>query len=137
MILSKLMNRLRPLVSTPIFGFSSKETIFGKIARKEMKANIVYEDDKCLAFKDISPQAPIHIILIPKITEIEHLSQVKEQHKDILGHLLYTAAQIAKEQKIAETGWRMVINDGKHGQQTVDHLHLHIIGGKQLTWPPG
>ena len=133
-MLFNILRNTKPLISFPKTPFS---TIFGKIARKEIKADIVYEDDKCLAFKDINPQAPTHIVLIPKIEKIDHLNKVEKEDKELLGHLLYTAAQVAKQQNIDQSGWRLVINDGKHGQQTVNHLHLHIIGGRQLKWPPG
>ncbi len=123
--------------SIKFFSSTPKETIFGKIIDKKIKADIVYEDEQCLAFRDISPQAPTHIILVPKTTEIPRLSQAQEKHKNILGHLLYTASVIAKQEKLAENGWRLVINDGKYGQQTVEHIHLHIIGGRQFRWPPG
>ena len=113
-----------------------EDTIFGKIARKEIKSDIVYEDDLCLAFRDLHPQAPVHVILIPKkLQGLTQLSKAKPEHKDILGHLMIAAANIAKKEKLEE-GWRLVINDGKHGGQSVYHLHIHILGGKQLGWPP-
>eukprot|EP00184_Porphyridium_aerugineum_P008443 CAMPEP_0184691916 /NCGR_PEP_ID=MMETSP0313-20130426/608_1 /TAXON_ID=2792 /ORGANISM="Porphyridium aerugineum, Strain SAG 1380-2" /LENGTH=127 /DNA_ID=CAMNT_0027149695 /DNA_START=193 /DNA_END=576 /DNA_ORIENTATION=+ len=114
-----------------------QDTIFGKIARKEIPANIVYEDNLCLAFRDISPQAPTHILVIPK-EPISQLSKADEsKHTMLLGHLLIAANKAAAIDGLDKTGFRVVINDGKHGCQSVYHLHLHVIGGRQLGWPPG
>lgn len=110
-------------------------TIFKKIIDKEIPANIVYEDDLCLAFHDVNPQAPTHILIIPKITEIDKLSNAQEKHKDILGHLLLKAKDIAKEQNLSD--FRLVINNGEEAGQSVFHLHLHILGGRPMNWPPG
>ncbi len=113
-----------------------EDTIFGKIARKEIKSDVVYEDDQCLAFRDIHPQAPTHIILVPKAHHgLTRLMKATDSHVALLGHLMVAAAKIAKQEKLEE-GWRLVINDGKFGGQTVYHLHIHILGGKQLGWPP-
>lgn len=115
-----------------------ESTIFDKIVAKEIPSDIVYEDDECMAFKDISPQAPTHIVLIPKKRgNLAKLSLAQESDKAILGHLMYTAKIVAEKAGIAESGYRVVVNDGKEGCQSVYHLHLHIIGGRQLTWPPG
>jgi len=115
-----------------------EDTIFGKIARKEIPSNVVYEDDQVLAFRDIAPQAPIHIVLIPKVKDgLTQLSRVEERHKALLGHLVYVAAEIARKEGLAEDGWRLVINDGRNAGQTVFHLHLHILGGREMAWPPG
>ncbi|KRX10066.1 HIT-like domain [Pseudocohnilembus persalinus] len=112
-------------------------TLFDKIVRKEIPANIIYEDDICLAFRDISPQAPVHVILIPKDRNgLTQLSKAEEKHKDLLGHLMIAAAKVANQEKL-EKGWRLVINDGPEGCQSIYHIHLHILGGTQLTWPPG
>ena len=114
-----------------------EDTIFGKIARKEIKSDIVYEDDLCLAFRDIQPQAPIHIVLIPKEHKgLTRLSKAGPEHKDLLGHLMVKAAEIANKEKLAN-GWRLVVNDGKDGSQSIYHLHLHILGGRKMGWPPG
>lgn len=110
-------------------------TIFTKIINKEIPADIVYEDDICLAFKDINPQAPTHILVIPK-KEIPSLQEVKPEDQQILGHLLLKVSQIAKEQKL-DKGYRVVVNTSDWGGQTVHHIHLHIIGGRQMNWPPG
>merc|ERR1711934_667140 len=116
---------------------SEGPTIFDKIISKEIPANVIYEDDKCLAFRDINPQAPVHFLVIPKVRDgLTRLSRAHEGHKDILGHLLYTAQKVAKDENLGE-GFRVVINDGPDGCQSVYHLHLHVIGGRQLTWPPG
>ncbi|PSN11473.1 histidine triad nucleotide-binding protein [filamentous cyanobacterium CCP5] len=114
----------------------SGDTIFGKIIRKDIPANIVYEDDLCLAFTDISPQAPTHILVIPK-KPIPSLTEAENADKALLGHMLLTVKQIAHDQGLAETGYRVVINTGDNGGQTVFHLHMHLLGGRALQWPPG
>ena len=111
------------------------DTIFGKIIRREIPANIVYEDDLALAFKDVNPQAPTHILVIPK-KPIPRVSEAESDDQNLLGHLLLTAKKVAEEAGL-ENGYRVVINNGKDGGQTVDHLHLHILGGRQMQWPPG
>lgn len=114
----------------------SEETIFSKIIRREIPAAIVYEDDDCLAFRDIQPQAPTHILVIPKeaIAGVQHAAP---EHGRLLGHLLLKASQIAAEQGLAATGYRLVINAGADGGQTVGHLHVHLLGGRPMQWPPG
>ncbi|MGJ3246597.1 MAG: histidine triad nucleotide-binding protein [Elainellaceae cyanobacterium] len=113
----------------------ASETIFSKIIRREIPADIVYEDDLCLAFNDINPQAPTHILVIPK-QAIAQLSDTESKDHALMGHLLLTAKRVA-EQAGLENGYRVVINTGQDGGQTVYHLHLHILGGRQMTWPPG
>uniref|UniRef100_A0A7M6DN27 HIT domain-containing protein n=2 Tax=Clytia hemisphaerica TaxID=252671 RepID=A0A7M6DN27_9CNID len=120
---SKKLNKM----ATPEGG----STIFGKIIRREIPADIVYEDDQCLAFKDINPQAPVHVLVIPK-KPISQLSKAEDSDEQLLGHLLIAAKRVAKEMKIADDGFRIVINDGPNGGQEVYHLHLHVLGGKQL-----
>ena len=111
-------------------------TIFDKIIDKSIPANIIYEDDQCLAFRDISPQAPTHFLVIPKVRAgLTQLSKATEDHKGVLGHCLFVAQSVAKKE--CPEGFRVVINDGKEGCQSVYHLHLHVLGGKQLSWPPG
>jgi len=111
-------------------------TVFDKILSGEWSSDKVYEDDQVLAFKDISPQAPFHAVLIPKEQNgLTQLCNAREDQKAILGHLMFVAAQIG--QKECPNGYRVVVNDGKDGAQSVYHLHLHILGGRQLTWPPG
>lgn len=111
------------------------DTIFGKIIRREAPAEIVYEDDLCLAFKDIHPQAPVHILVIPK-KAIAQLADAESHDHALMGHLLLTAKRVA-EQVGLTNGYRIVINNGPDGGQTVYHLHLHILGGRPMQWPPG
>ncbi|CAI8595123.1 unnamed protein product [Vicia faba] len=116
---------------------SDSPTIFDKIINKEIPSTVVYEDDKVLAFRDINPQAPVHILIIPKVRDgLTGISKAEERHFDILGRLLYTAKLVAKQEGLAE-GYRVVINDGPQGCQSVYHIHVHVIGGRQLNWPPG
>jgi histidine triad (HIT) family protein len=111
------------------------ETIFGKIVRGEIPCDKVYEDDKALAFRDINAVAPTHILVIPK-EDIEDISKVREG-SGLLDHLFTVATKIAKDEGIEETGYRLVVNKGANGGQSVDHLHIHILGGRQMVWPPG
>ncbi|OAY71495.1 14 kDa zinc-binding protein-like [Ananas comosus] len=112
-------------------------TIFDKIIAKEIPSTIVYEDEKVLAFRDISPQAPVHVLLIPKIRDgLTQLGKAEPRHSEILGHLLYAAKVVAEKEGIAD-GFRVVINNGPDACQSVYHLHLHILGGRQMKWPPG
>ncbi len=110
-------------------------TLFQKIIAGEIPCRKVYEDDLCLAFHDIAPQSPVHILLIPKILEIDKLSSAKVSHQNLLGHLCLKAAQIAQSQNLAD--YRIVINNGEKAGQSVFHLHLHILGGRPFSWPPG
>ncbi|HYW20879.1 MAG TPA: histidine triad nucleotide-binding protein [Nodularia sp. (in: cyanobacteria)] len=111
------------------------ETIFSKIIRREIPVDIVYEDDLALAFKDVNPQAPVHILVIPK-KPIVKLADAQAQDQALLGHLLLTAQRVAAEAGL-NNGYRLVINNGADGGQSVYHLHLHILGGRQMDWPPG
>lgn len=111
-------------------------TLFKKIIDKEIPADIVFEDERCLAFRDINPQAPVHILVIPK-KEIVNLVGATSEDQDLLGYLILKAKEIAVEEGIAESGFRLVLNCNRHGGQSVDHLHLHILGGRPMTWPPG
>ena len=111
------------------------ETIFQKIIDKELPADIVYEDESCLAFKDINPVAPIHILIIPK-KRIEKISDSNTEDKELLGHLFLVAGNIARDLGI-EDAFRLVVNNGAGAQQTVFHLHIHLIAGRELNWPPG
>lgn len=111
------------------------DTIFGKILRKEIPADIIYEDELTLAFKDINPQAPIHILIIPKKL-IDMPENIKYEDKEIVGNLFYAASQIAKKLKI-KNGYRLVMNNGEEAGQSVFHIHLHFLAGRKLTWPPG
>ncbi len=113
------------------------ETIFSKIIKREIPADIVYETDSILAFKDINPQAPVHVLIIPKI-EIPKVSDIKgSEHAQLLGELFDAANHLAKEYKIDEDGFRLVLNCGNNGGQEVYHLHMHLLGGRQMKWPPG
>ncbi len=113
----------------------SGDTIFGKIIRKEIPVDIVHEDNLCLAFRDINPQAPVHILVIPK-QPIVNLAAAESPDHALMGHLLLTAKRVAEQQGLTN-GYRVVINTGVDGGQTVYHLHLHILGGRPMTWPPG
>lgn len=110
-------------------------TIFQKIIDGEIPANIVHEDDLCLAFHDVSPQAPVHVLLIPR-KPIVSLDQLTAEDAQLSGHLLNMIPQIAAKLGLTE-GYRTIINTGKDGGQTVFHLHIHIMGGRPLNWPPG
>jgi histidine triad (HIT) family protein len=112
------------------------DTIFGKIIRKEIPAAIVYEDEQVLAFRDIAPATPVHILVIPK-KPIRNIACASEEDEAILGRLMLTAAEIARREGLADSGYRVVTNIGGDGGQTVFHLHLHILGGRKLEWPPG
>lgn len=112
-----------------------QDTIFSKIIRKEIPADIVYEDELALAFRDVQPQAPVHILVIPK-KPIAKLSDAQSDDSALLGHLLLTVKKVA-EQVGLENGYRVVINTGADGGQSVYHMHLHILGGRQMNWPPG
>ncbi len=109
-------------------------TIFGRILSGEIPCKKVFEDDLCLAFHDVNPVAPVHILVIPK-REIPSVAHVEHTDAEVLGHLLHRAAEIGKEH--APDGFRVVVNTGSDGGQTVDHLHLHVLGGRHMGWPPG
>ncbi|MGI4790803.1 MAG: histidine triad nucleotide-binding protein [Janthinobacterium lividum] len=112
------------------------DTIFGKIIRREIPADIVYEDDAVLAFRDVTPQAPVHVLIIPK-RPLENLLDATPDDTLLLGRLMQAAAEVARKLGVAESGFRVVVNVGSDGGQSVDHLHLHLLGGRPLTWPPG
>jgi histidine triad (HIT) family protein len=110
-------------------------TLFEKIIARQIPADIVFEDDQCLAFRDIAPQAPVHILIVPK-KRIERVGAASQADCALLGHLLFSAAEIARLEKLAD-GYRIVINNGSNGGETVPHLHIHLLGGRKLSWPPG
>jgi len=110
-------------------------TIFDKILDGSISATFIHEDEKCVAFKDAFPQAPVHFLVIPR-KRIAMIEEAEDGDGDLLGHLLLTARKVAKEQGLAN-GYRLVINNGKEGAQSVYHLHIHVLGGRQLSWPPG
>ena len=109
-------------------------TLFEKIIQREIPAEIVYEDDQCLAFKDVNPQAPVHVLLIPK-KPITGISAAHPEDQNMLGHLLLKTNEVA--QKMGLTDYRLIVNNGEKAGQSVFHLHIHILGGRPLHWPPG
>mgnify|MGYP001201150137 CR=1 FL=1 len=112
------------------------DNIFAKIVRKEIPATIVYEDDRALAFRDVGPKAPVHILVIPK-KDLARVSEAKAEDEPLLGHLLTVAAAVARQEGIDDTGYRLVINKGRDAGESVPHLHVHLLGGRPLQWPPG
>lgn len=112
------------------------ETIFDKIIRREIPADILYEDDEVLAFRDVNPQAPVHFLVIPK-QHIPTVNDIASEQAPLIGKLVLTARELAREQGIAEDGYRLVMNCNEHGGQTVFHIHLHVLGGRPMGWPPG
>jgi histidine triad (HIT) family protein len=113
-----------------------QKTLFEKICAKEIPATMLHEDDRCVAFRDISPQAPTHILIIPR-KPIPRVGLAEEEDEALLGHLLLVAGKVAQSEGIAESGYRLIINNGADGGEAVPHLHVHLLGGRQLTWPPG
>merc|ERR1711872_153819 len=111
------------------------DTIFGKILRKEIPSTFIYEDDQCVAFMDVAPQAPTHFLVIPR-KPIAMLSDAEDADEPLLGHLLNVARKVAKQQGL-EKGYRLIVNNGQDGAQSVYHLHIHVMGGRQMSWPPG
>lgn len=111
------------------------ETIFDKIISREIKADIVYEDDQALAFRDINPQAPLHVLIIPKL-RIATINDIEPEHEALVGHLFSIARKIARDEGVAEDGYRVVMNCNEAGGQSVYHIHLHMLGGRTLGWPP-
>jgi histidine triad (HIT) family protein len=111
-------------------------TLFEKVISREVPAQIIHEDDQCVAIRDINPQAPIHVLVIPK-KAIPRLGEATDADEALLGHLLLTAAEIAKQEGIAENGYRVIVNQGWHAGESVPHLHVHVLGGRQMKWPPG
>lgn len=110
------------------------KTIFAKIIDRELPATIVYEDEQCLAFRDISPAAPTHILVVPK-KAIDRMANMAREDEALIGHLFFAATEIAKKEGL--TDYRLVVNNGAGAGQSVFHLHLHILGGRPLDWPPG
>jgi len=112
------------------------KTLFEKISAREIPAQIVYEDDLVFAFRDIKPGAPVHVLIVPR-KPIPRIAEATPEDHRVLGHLLLKAAEVAKSLGLAEGGYRLVINNGPNAGESVPHLHLHILGGRQLAWPPG
>jgi histidine triad (HIT) family protein len=111
-------------------------TIFGKIIKGEIPAKKVYEDDLVLAFDDVAPQAPVHVLIVPK-QELTNLNDVDDTHESLLGHIMIVAKKVAVLKGIDQTGYRVVMNNGAESGQTVFHMHLHVLGGRGFIWPPG
>ncbi len=111
-------------------------TLFEKIIRRELPAEVLYEDDLVFAFRDIHPQAPVHVLIIPK-KPIPRISDAKPEDREMLGHLLLKAAELATKLGLSETGYRLVLNNGRGAGESVPHLHCHILGGRPMRWPPG
>jgi histidine triad (HIT) family protein len=112
------------------------KTLFEKIAAREIPSQIVYEDDFVLAFRDVKPQAPTHVLIVPK-KPIPRIAEATPEDHKVLGHLLLKAAELAKQLGVAQSGYRLVINNGPDAGESVPHLHCHILGGRKLDWPPG
>jgi histidine triad (HIT) family protein len=112
------------------------KTLFEKIVAREIPANIVYEDELVLAFRDIRPQAPTHVLVIPK-KPIPRIAEAKPEDQLVLGHLMLKAAEVARQLGLEKTGFRLVFNNGPHAGEAVPHLHCHILGGRGMSWPPG
>ncbi len=129
------LNRDRLYLTTTPRIYNMTDTLFKKIIDREIPADIVYEDDNCLAFKDINPVAPIHILIIPK-KQIEKIADAEKEDKELLGHLMLVAGNVARDLGV-EDAFRLVVNNGSGAQQTVFHLHIHLIAGREFNWPPG
>ena len=114
---------------------ASPDTVFGKILRKEIPAQLVHEDDRCIVIRDIAPKAPVHLLVIPK-EPLANVADAGPAHEALLGHLLFVAQAVAKKEKVGEA-FRIVINNGEAAGQSVHHLHVHVLGGRPMKWPPG
>lgn len=130
----------RPLAPTlhslaPRRAMAGEATIFDKILDGSIPATFIHQDDKCVAFNDVAPQAPVHFLVIPR-KRINMIENAEEADGELLGHLMLTARKVAREQGL-DKGYRVVINNGVEGCQSVYHLHVHVLGGRQLNWPPG
>lgn len=110
-----------------------RECVFCRIARKESKAQILYEDERAVAFRDINPQAPVHVLVIPK----EHIVDIRGAVEEILGHLAKVAVEVARREGVEDSGFRVVVNCGPDSGMEVPHLHFHLLGGRKMGWPPG
>ena len=115
---------------------NKEDCIFCKIIKNQIPCEIIYEDDKVLGFKDINPQAPVHVVIIPK-EHVDDLNSLSEKGAEVVGHIFIVAKKIAKELGIAESGYRVVTNCGEAAGQSVQHIHFHLLGGRMLQWPPG
>ncbi len=113
-----------------------ENNVFAKILRKEIPADVVREDDQCLVFNDVAPQAPAHFLVIPRKPLVQ-LADVAQEDRALLGHMLWVAAEVARERGLDKDGYRVVINNGARAGQSVFHLHVHVLGGREMSWPPG
>ncbi len=111
-------------------------TLFEKIIAGQIPADLVYEDDHCVAFRDINPQAPVHVLVVPR-KPIVNVASADDDDTELLGQVLQAAKKVARQEGIADSGYRLVLNNGTHAGQTVFHLHCHVLGGRALHWPPG
>lgn len=115
---------------------SEQNCLFCRIVKGEIPSDVVYDDERCVAFRDTNPQAPVHVLIIPR-EHLESLDDAAQKDEAQLGHLLRVAARVANEQGLSESGYRTVVNTGAGAGQSVFHLHLHVLGGRKLDWPPG
>lgn len=111
-------------------------TLFEKIIAGQIPADIVYEDDHCVAFRDINPQAPVHVLVVPR-KPVVNVASADDDDTELLGKVLQAAKKVARQEGIADSGYRLILNNGAHAGQTVFHLHCHVLGGRALHWPPG
>ena len=131
------MEEIKAALAQEVKNDTAKATIFDKILAKQIPSTAVYEDELCYAFRDINPQAPTHVLLIPKLRAgLTQIQKANMNHAALLGHMMVKAGEIGKKE-CGANGFRLVINDGNNGGQAVYHLHIHILGGRQLAWPPG
>lgn len=114
----------------------AEKTLFQKISDREVPADFVYEDDEIMAFRDINPQAPVHVLIVPKEV-VENVNALEPRHTELIGRMVLTARQIARDEGLAEDGYRLVLNTGANAGQSVYHIHIHLLGGRYLEWPPG
>lgn len=114
----------------------SEKTLFQKICDREIPADLVHEDEMCVAFRDISPQAPVHVLIVPR-KPIARIGEAAAEDAGILGHLFLTAGRVARDLGVVESGFRLVVNHGRDGGESVPHLHIHLLAGRALDWPPG
>ena len=113
----------------------AEKTLFQRIADREIPSDIIYEDDRCVAFRDVAPQAPTHVLVIPR-KPIPSLAEIADEDRELLGHIQLVIRDLAAKLNLSN-GYRVVINSGRDGGQSVDHLHFHLLGGRQMKWPPG
>jgi histidine triad (HIT) family protein len=114
----------------------SEQCLFCRIAKREVDAGVVFEDDSVVAFRDINPQAPVHVLIIPK-QHVATVNDLREEHAELLSHLFLTAAKLARDHDVADEGYRLVVNCQEGAGQSVFHLHMHLLGGRPFKWPPG